>query len=195
MEMTRALMFEMNVPKTLWGEAVMTAAYLINMIPSRILEMKTPCKMLLGETKFVVPPKVFGSTCFVCDHRPTVGKLDPRAIKCVFVGYPFCQKGYKCWSPTEKRFFVSMDVTFRESEPYYGNPLEKTSPDRREWERSVIRGEIPLAGAREERAAGGVGSEEQTAVRENKEVEDTAAVEAAEVEPVVPERPAEVRVY
>src|SRR3954468_1905624 len=25
MEMTRALMFEMNVPKTLWGEAVMTA--------------------------------------------------------------------------------------------------------------------------------------------------------------------------
>src|SRR5438045_5821425 len=147
--------------------------------------MKTPCEMLLGETKFVVPPKVFGSTCFVRDHRPTMGKLDPRAIKCVFVGYPFCQKRYKCWSSTEKRFFVSMDVTFRESEPYYGDPLEKTSPDRREGERLVIRGEIPLAGAggeraaggvgsEGERAAGGVGSEEQTAVRENTEVEEAA---------------------
>src|SRR3954465_4198714 len=168
----------------------MTVAYLINRVPSRILGMKTPCEMLLGATKFVVPPKVFGSTCFVRDHRPTVGKLDPRAIKCVFVGYPFCQKGYKCWSPTEKRFFVSMDVTFRESGPYYKNPLEKTSPDRREGERSVIRGEIPLAGARAERSAGGVGSEEQTAVRENAELE-----EAAEVEPVAPERPAEIGVY
>src|SRR3954471_6287541 len=146
-------MFEMSVPKTLWGEAVMTAAYLINRIPSRILGMKMPCAMLLGATKFVVPPKVFESTCFVRKHRPTVGKLDPRVIKCVFVGYPFCQKGYKCWSPTEKRFFVSMDVTFRESEPYYGNPLEKTSPDRREGERSIIRGEILLA-AGGERAAG-----------------------------------------
>src|SRR4051812_13400784 len=194
LEMTRALMFEMNVPKTLWGEAVMTAVYLISRILSRILGMKTPCEMLLGETKFVIPPKVFGSTCFVRDHNPTVGKMDPRAIKYVFVRYPFCQKGYKCWSPTEKRFFVSMDVTFRESEPYYGNPLEKTSPDWREGERSVIRGEIPLAGeggerAGEggERAAGGVGSEEQTAIRKNAEVE-----EAAEVEPVAPQRPAEI---
>ncbi|XP_071679982.1 uncharacterized protein [Lolium perenne] len=29
------------------------------------------------------------------------------------------QKGYKCWSPTDRRTFVSMDVTFRESEPFY----------------------------------------------------------------------------
>src|SRR4051812_794487 len=150
--------------------------------------------MLLGATKFIVPPKIFGCTCFIRDHRPTVGKLDPRAIKCVFVGYPFCQKGYKCWSPTEKRFFVSMDVTFRESEPYYGDPLEKTSPDRREGERLVIRGEIPLAGAGRERAAGGVGnSEEQAAIRETAEVVEAAAEEAAEN--VAPERPAEVRVY
>src|SRR4051812_17650813 len=37
-----------------------------------------------------------------------------------------------------------MDMTFRESEPYYGNPLEKTSPDRREEERLIITGEISL---------------------------------------------------
>ena len=48
-----------------------------------------------------------------------VGKLDPQAVKCIFVGYSSTQKGYKCWDPIGKRLFVSMNVTFREEEPYY----------------------------------------------------------------------------
>ena len=102
----------------------MTATYLINRMPSRVIGMKSPCEMLLGENKFLVSPKLFGCTCFVRDHRPSVGKLDPRAIKCIFIGYPAGQRGYKCWSPTERRTFVSMDVTFRESEPLYGEKID-----------------------------------------------------------------------
>ena len=102
----------------------MTATYLINRTSSRILGMKSPCELLFGENKFLVPPKLFGSTCFVRDHRPSIGKLDPRAVKCVFMGYSSSQKGYKCWSPSAKRMFVSMDVTFRESEPFYGEPTD-----------------------------------------------------------------------
>ena len=79
-------MIEMNVPKFLWGEAVMTAAYLINRMPTRVLGDKTPIECLTGKTTYVVPPKVFGCVCFVRDHRPSMGKLDPRAVKCVFVG-------------------------------------------------------------------------------------------------------------
>ena len=119
LEVARSLMFQMNVPKYLWSEAVMTAAYLINRMPSRILGMKSPAELLLGKREFKVPPKVFGCVCFVRDHRPFVGKLDPHAVKCVFVGYASNQKGYKCWDPIGKRLFVSMDVTFREFEPYY----------------------------------------------------------------------------
>jgi hypothetical protein len=89
-------MFTMNVPKFLWSEAVLTATYLINRTPLRVLSMKTPCEMLWGENKFVVPLKVFGCTCFVRDHRPSVGKLDPCTVKCIFIGYPSGHKGYKC---------------------------------------------------------------------------------------------------
>src|SRR3954467_5093780 len=155
LEVARALMFQMNVPKFLWSEAVMTAAYLINRMPSKVLGMRTPCEILLGANKFTVPPKVFGCTCFVRDYRPSVGKLDPESIRCIFVGYSASQKGYKCWCPTERRLFVSMDVTFRESEAFYkkkvelNSQLEDNSPStvstmREEEERTVITGEILL---------------------------------------------------
>jgi hypothetical protein len=65
----------------------MTAVYLINHTPLRLLGWKTPYEMLQGVNEFVVPPKVFGYTCFVMDQRPSVGKLDPRVVKCIFVGY------------------------------------------------------------------------------------------------------------
>jgi hypothetical protein len=110
-------MFTMNVPKFLWG-AIKTATYLINCMPLRVLDFKTLAECL-------VPPKVFGCVCFVHDYRNFVGKLDPRAIKCVFMGYSPSQKGYRCWRPSEHHFFVSMDVTFREYESYYG-PANET---------------------------------------------------------------------
>ena len=79
-------MYTMTVPKFLWSEGVMPPTYLINRTPSRILGMKSPSELLVRDNKFVVPPKLFGSTYFVRDHRPSVGKLDPRAVKCVFLG-------------------------------------------------------------------------------------------------------------
>jgi hypothetical protein len=45
-------------------------------------------------------------------------------VKCVFVGYSSTQKGYKYWDPIGKKLFVSMDVTFREFEPYYRKPWD-----------------------------------------------------------------------
>jgi hypothetical protein len=49
LEVARSLMFQMNVPKYLWSEAVLTTMYLINCMPSRILGMKSPAELLLGQ--------------------------------------------------------------------------------------------------------------------------------------------------
>jgi len=91
----------------------------------------------------------------VQDLRPKVGKLDPHAIKYVFVGYGSHQKGYKCWDPIGKKLYVSMDVTFHEWEPYYKNQedlaqfWEEIYPDdedlRREGE-NVIMGDSGVVG-------------------------------------------------
>ena len=67
-------------------------------------------------------PRIFGCTSFVHIHNHNRGKLDPRAVKCVFVGYSSTQKGYRCYQPTSKKFFVSVDVTFNESSLFFPRP-------------------------------------------------------------------------
>ena len=64
---------------------------------------------------FSIDSKVFGYTCFVRDVRPQVSKLDPKYLKCIFVGYSCVQKGYRCYCPTLRCYFVSIDITFFET--------------------------------------------------------------------------------
>jgi hypothetical protein len=45
------------------------------------------------------------------DNKSNVEKLDPKAMKCVFVGYSATHNGYICWDHVE-RLFVSMNVIF-----------------------------------------------------------------------------------
>src|SRR5436853_2288922 len=60
LEVARALMFQMNVPKYLLSDAILTATHLINRMPSRVLGMKSPCQIFLEKNTFPIPPKVFG---------------------------------------------------------------------------------------------------------------------------------------
>ncbi|GJS02129.1 retrovirus-related pol polyprotein from transposon TNT 1-94 [Tanacetum coccineum] len=59
------------------------------------------------------------STCFVHDTQPNITKLDPKSLKCVFLGYSRIQKGYRCYSPQLHCYLVSRDVTFHEDLPYF----------------------------------------------------------------------------
>ena len=124
---TRACLFQRNVPKNYWGEAVLTAAHLINRLPSRVLGFKSPVQVFSKyfpdfRTANYLVPKIFGCVSFVHIHSHNRGKLNPRALKCVFVGYSSTQKGYKCFHPPTKKFFVSADVTFVEKESYFAQP-------------------------------------------------------------------------
>uniref|UniRef100_A0A2N9FA47 Integrase catalytic domain-containing protein n=1 Tax=Fagus sylvatica TaxID=28930 RepID=A0A2N9FA47_FAGSY len=129
LEVARSLMFAMSVPKSFWGDAVRTAAYLINRMPSKVLQFQTPLQSLSKThalpTLLQIPPKVFGCVCYVHIHKQHRSKLDPRAQKCIFLGYSTTQKGYKCYHPPSTKILVSMDVTFLEDQAYFsGGDLE-----------------------------------------------------------------------
>jgi transposase InsO family protein len=120
LDVARCLLSQMHVPKQFWTEAVLTACYLINRMPSSVLEGASPHSLLYpSSSPFSLPLKVFGCVCYVHNLGPGFDKLDLRATKCVFLGYSTTQKGYRCYSPVLRRYFTCADVTFDESLSYF----------------------------------------------------------------------------
>ncbi|CAI7905045.1 unnamed protein product [Closterium sp. NIES-54] len=60
---------------------------------------------------------VWGSRAFVRDL--SADKLSPRAVPCVFLGFPPDAPGWQFYHPTSRRVLSSQDVTFDKSVPYY----------------------------------------------------------------------------
>ena len=92
LEVLRSLMFTRHVLNIFWGQAVLTTAYLINRMPSRVLNFQTPSHMLLNfypNTRIIstIPMKVLSCSAYVHIHSHNRSKLDPKAIKCIFIGY------------------------------------------------------------------------------------------------------------
>jgi len=75
----------------------------------------------------MIPPRVFGCVAFVHLPKHQRMKLDPCAIRCLFLDYAIHQKGYRCYDPAQNRTYVTMDVTFLETEPFFLSPVP-TSP-------------------------------------------------------------------
>ena len=128
LETARAMMFYMQIPKYLWGDAILTASYLINRMPTKILNYITPLqsfKKFFPDSRIHsdLPLKIFGCTAYVHISKRCRSKLDPRAEKCVFLGYPPNKKGYKCFNPFTKRVYITMDVLFVENIPYFSQNL------------------------------------------------------------------------
>ena len=87
LEKTRALMLHMNTLKNFWSQAILIATYLINRLPSRVLEFKSPYETLKGRHITLSHLRVFGCMCFVHVQALHRDKLDVRAAKFVFMGY------------------------------------------------------------------------------------------------------------
>ena len=101
LEIARALLFTSHMSSQFWGDSILKATYLINLMLSRVLSFVTPLQKFQEFFPYSrlgahLPLRVFGSAVFVHAHTPKRNKLDPRAFKCVFLGYSSTQKGYKC---------------------------------------------------------------------------------------------------
>jgi len=91
-------------------------------MPSTPLGGEVPLRRLLHDTElFRLSPRVFGCVGFVQDLTPGLDKLCPRTLKCVLVGYSRTQRGYRLYHPTSQKYYVSMDVTFFESQSFFSD--------------------------------------------------------------------------
>src|SRR4051812_17741618 len=93
MDMVRCMMAQASLPISFWGDALLTAAYLLNQVPSRSVEL-TPYELWTGSKPTLGHLRSWGCAAYVHFTSHPHGKLGPRAKKCIFMRYPKGSKGY-----------------------------------------------------------------------------------------------------
>lgn len=124
LEMSRALRFQASLPIEFWGDCVLTTAYIINKLPTRILGNKRPHEILLGKTPSYDHFRVFGCLAYAHDSLYKQDKFGEKGRPCVFLGYPMGQKGYKLYDLKNEKIYTSHNVTFIENQFPFGDKYE-----------------------------------------------------------------------
>ena len=90
-ETVRSMLTDAKLPQRFWGEAIFTAVYLRNRSPTKAVEGK---EAWMGKKPTVTHLHVFGCDAYAHVPKDERGKFDPKAKKCIFVGYGEETKGY-----------------------------------------------------------------------------------------------------
>jgi Reverse transcriptase (RNA-dependent DNA polymerase) len=112
----RTMMLAAGLPEKMWAEAVVTAAYIINRIPTKTTNGKTPFELFNGYAPTIMHMRVFG--CAAYTHVPKAkqgGKMAARSRKLYLVGYDSTNV-YRVWDPDTGNVMCRRDVVFNEED-------------------------------------------------------------------------------
>nr|GEU83310.1 hypothetical protein [Tanacetum cinerariifolium] len=90
LDMVRSMTSQTTLPKSFWDYALETVARIFNMVPT-----KKGCEALVKRDTLTKPDK-----------------LEPRSIKCIFIGYPKETMGYSFYYPPENNVLVARNAEF-----------------------------------------------------------------------------------
>ncbi|OAE31482.1 hypothetical protein AXG93_1670s1000 [Marchantia polymorpha subsp. ruderalis] len=79
------------------------------------ISYKTPFEMWHKRNDDYSYLRVFGCDAYAHLSKESRTKLDPKATKCIFLGYQRDVKGYRLWDPVGDKLIVSRDVSFNGS--------------------------------------------------------------------------------
>jgi histone deacetylase 1/2 len=110
------LLAHASMPLKFWDKAFLTAVFLINRLPSKVIDHQTPYERLYGSKPDYTFLRTFGCAVWPNLRPYHAHKLQFRSKRCVFLGYSNMHKGFKCLDPSKGRVYISRDDTFDERE-------------------------------------------------------------------------------
>ncbi|KAL4554102.1 hypothetical protein LXL04_039780 [Taraxacum kok-saghyz] len=126
-ETALSLLSHAHMPLKFWTYAVTTATYLINRLPTKTLNNKSPYFCLFQKQPNYDKLRSFGCLAYPWLRPYTKHKLESRSKPCIFVSYSSSQSAYHLLDPLANKIHTSRHVYFVESEfPY--NSLTNTTP-------------------------------------------------------------------
>ena len=117
-----------RLPDSYWGEAVATAAYIRNRVPtSAFKKWYHLMRKWYQRRPDISHLRVFG--CVAYAHIPDChrNKLDKKAKKFRFVGYSLNSKGYRLMNEKTIKVVISRDVVFNENDFWVNKPKQRQS--------------------------------------------------------------------
>jgi hypothetical protein len=113
-EVGLSLLAHASMPLKFWDEAFMADTFLINRLPSKVIDNKMPFERLLQKKPDYLSLRTFGFACWPNLRPYNRHKLELCSKQCAFLGYSNLHKGYKCLDIQSWRVYISRDVIFDE---------------------------------------------------------------------------------
>ncbi|GJV27968.1 ribonuclease H-like domain-containing protein [Tanacetum coccineum] len=121
----RSLLFQARLPPEYWVEALLTATYLLNILPSTSINNDIPYTKLFNKPTSYTHIRTFGCLCYPYTFPPH--KLAPRTTPSIFLGYAYNHRGYRCLDLNTNKIIISRHVTFDETVFPFGS-MTPTKP-------------------------------------------------------------------
>ncbi|RVX04050.1 Retrovirus-related Pol polyprotein from transposon TNT 1-94 [Vitis vinifera] len=118
-----ALLAHASLPMEFWQYAFQTATFLINRMPSKVLQI-TPLISHFFKRFRITSLRVFGCLCYPFIRPYNSHKLQYRSVQSLFLGYSLHNKGFLCLDFLTGRVYITPHVVFDEGQ----FPLAKTHP-------------------------------------------------------------------
>lgn len=112
MDAVRSMLHSSKLEKRFWAEAAAAAVFTLNVTGTSGDPTRTPAEVWCGKSADLSELHPFGCPVYV--HTQQRKKLDPKARRCVFVGYGIDKKGYRCYDPATGVVLTARDCAFFE---------------------------------------------------------------------------------
>jgi len=118
-DIVRSMICHSTLLESLWGEALKTATYILNRVPTKAAT-KTPYELWIGRKPSLKHFHVWGCPAEARPYKPNEKKLDSGTVSSYFIGYSERSRGYKFYDLILKTIFETGTATFFEDIEFGG---------------------------------------------------------------------------